>query len=171
MQRLSLSDAEISGQRGPFAGKEGQRDAPFQPSPMPIVERMLDLAGVGPGIRLVDMGCGDGRIALAAARRGADALGIDIDPERVASAQAAALEAGMEKRARFELADMFAADLSEVDVVTLFLLRHVNAWLEGKLRSELKPGARVVGYAFPMLNWPPAAEEVHDRQPVYLWAC
>jgi 2-polyprenyl-3-methyl-5-hydroxy-6-metoxy-1,4-benzoquinol methylase len=167
--RSTRTPEEVAAQRGPFAGREGQLEAPYQVTPMPVVERMLDLAGVAPGVRLVDLGCGDGRIVIAAARRGARALGIDIDPARIACAEAAARESGVQENARFAQGDLFAADLSDADVVTLFLLGHVNAWLEGKLRSELKPGARVAGYAFPMPNWAPTAEEAHDRVAVYLW--
>jgi cyclopropane fatty-acyl-phospholipid synthase-like methyltransferase len=164
---VTLSDSEIAAQRGPFAGKPGHFDAPYRATPMAAVERMLDLAGVGPGTRLLDLGSGDGRIVIAAARRGADARGIDIDPDRVAEARAAARAAGVE--AHFEQGDMFAADLAAVDVVTLFLLTHVNGWLETRLRRALEPGARVVGFAFPMADWAPAAEESHGRDAIYLW--
>ena len=136
---------------------------------MPLVERMLALARVGPGDRLIDLGCGDGRIVIAAARRGAEARGIDIDPVRIAEAEAAARLAGAGDRARFERGDLFGADLARFSVVTLFLMPHVNRWLEPKLRSELGPGARVAGYAFPMADWPAAAQEEHDRQMIYLW--
>ena len=162
-------DAEIVAQRGPFAGGPGHLDAPYQATPPGAVERMLDLAEVGAGTRLLDLGCGDGRIVIAAARRGADAMGIDIDPERIGQAEAAARAAGLSDTARFEAGDMFAADLSQTDVVTLFLLEHVNRWLEGKLRNELRPGACVVGYAFPMPNWVPAIEEKHEQSSIYLW--
>jgi cyclopropane fatty-acyl-phospholipid synthase-like methyltransferase len=165
---VTLTEAEIAAQRGPFAGKPGQLDAPYRPTPMAAIELMLDLAEVGPGTRLLDLGSGDGRIVIAAARRGAEAMGIDIDPERVAEAEAAAREAGVE--ARFEQGDLFAADLAGVDVVTLFLLTHVNRWLEARLKRELRPGARVVGYAFPMSDWPPAAEASHGRDAIYLWS-
>jgi cyclopropane fatty-acyl-phospholipid synthase-like methyltransferase len=166
---LNLTQAEVAAQRGPFAGQEGQVDAPYKATPMPIVERMLDLAGVGPGTRLLDMGCGDGRIVVAAARRGAHASGVEIDPSRIARAEAAAWDAGVTDRVRFEQGDMFAAEVADKDVVTLFLLGHVNGWLEGKLRSELRPGSRVVSHAFPMPNWAPTAVELHDRTTVYLW--
>jgi SAM-dependent methyltransferase len=164
-----LSPAEVAAQRGPFAGQAGQLDAPFQATPMAMVARMLDLAEVGPGTRLIDLGSGDGRIVIAAAERGADALGVEIDPERVATSKAAARAAGVERRARFIAGDMFAADLSGADVVTLFLLPHVNAWLEGLLRRQLRPGARVVGYAFPMPGWSPAAQEAVADLRLYLW--
>ena len=159
----------FAAERGPFAGTEGHLDAPFRSTPAPLVERLLDLAGVGPGDRLIDLGCGDGRIVIAAARRGAEAHGIDIDKARIAEAQAAAREAGVADRVRFIQGDLFAADLRGFSVVTLFLLPHVNRWLQDKLKSELAPGARVAGYAFPMPDWPPAAEEEHDHTTLYLW--
>lgn len=164
---MRLGDAEIAAQRGPFAGQPGHLDAPYRATPIAAVERMLDLAAVRAGTNLLDLGSGDGRIVIAAARRGAIACGIDIDPDRVAQARAAAEGAGVE--ARFEQGDLFAAELAEVDVVTLFLLTHVNAWLEGRLKRQLRPGARVAGYAFPMRNWPPAAEERIGDAMLYLW--
>jgi len=166
---LSLSHSDVATQRGPFAGLVGQADAPFTVTPMPIVQHMLDLAGVGPGTRLIDLGCGDGRIAIAAARRGAHAFGVEIDPERIADAKAAARDAGVMERVRFEQGDMFETEVADFDVVTLFLLGHVNAWLEAKLRSELRPGSRLVSHAFPMPNWAPTTVEAHDRTPIYLW--
>jgi ribosomal protein L11 methylase PrmA len=130
---------------------------------------MLDMAVVGPGTRLVDLGSGDGRIVIAAAVRGAQATGIDIDPARVAAAEQAARLTGVAEHARFEAGDMFAADLSQADVVALFLLSHVNGWLEAKLRRELRPGSRVVSHMFPMPNWQPAATATHGRHAVHLW--
>ena len=162
-------DIDVAAERGPFAGREGHLDAPFRPTPAPLIERMLDLAGVGPGDRLIDLGCGDGRIVIAAARRGACACGIDIDPARIAEAEAAARLSGVGDRVSFEQGDLFAAGLGEFSVVCLFLLPTVNRWLEDKLQRELREGARVVGYAFPMPNWAPAAQEEHEWQPIYLW--
>ncbi len=166
---MRLTDAELAAQRGPFAGHPGQLDAPFRKTPTAAIERMLDLALVGPGTRLFDLGCGDGRIVIAAARRGADARGIDIDPHRIAQARAAAMLAGVEGSARFEQGDMFAADLAQADVVTLFLLSHVNRWLQTKLRGELRTGARIVSYTFPMAGWEPAAAERHGNTTIYVW--
>jgi cyclopropane fatty-acyl-phospholipid synthase-like methyltransferase len=162
-------DIDIAAERGPFAGREGQLDAPFRATPMELVERMLSLAGVGPDDRLVDLGCGDGRIVIAAARRGAFALGIDIDPARIAEAEAAARLAGVGDDARFTQSDLFDVALGEFNVVSLYLLPVVNRWLEGKLRRELKEGARVIGHAFPMPNWAPVAREEHERRAIYLW--
>ena len=165
----SLSPETVAAQRGPFAGSDGHFDAPYLPTPMPLVERMLDLAGVEAGTRLVDLGCGDGRIVLAAARRGASATGIDIDGERIAEGEAAAAASGLTSLARFSRGDMFALDLSGFDVVTLYLLGHVNGWLEGKMLRELQPGARVVSHAFPMPNWVPAAQETWEGRQLNLW--
>lgn len=162
-------DIDIAAERGPFAGKEGQLDAPFRPTPIELVEPMLDLAGVGPGDRLIDLGCGDGRIVIAAARRGAVAHGVDIDPARIEEAEAAARLAGVGDLVSFEQGDLFAVALGEFTVVSLFLLSVVNRWLEGKLRSELRPGDRVVGHAFPMPGWIPIAQEEHERRLIYLW--
>src|SRR5687768_7579975 len=101
-----MDDARIVAERGPFAGMPGHLDAPFRQTPPAVVERMLDLAKVGPGDRLVDLGCGDGRIVVAAARRGAIAHGVDMDPERIAEAEAAARLAGVADRTSFALGDL-----------------------------------------------------------------
>ena len=166
---MSVDDDQVARERGPFAGSPGHIDAPFRPTPDDAVEKMLDLAGVGPGDRLVDLGCGDGRIVLAAARRGAEALGVDIDPERIAEAEAAAVTVGVASRARFSVGDLFDLDLSEFDVVTLYLLPGVNRWLEGRLKCDLRPGARVVSFCFAMPEWPAAAEEPYGFSTIYLW--
>ncbi len=163
------SPNQIASERGPFAGTPGHLDAPYRATPPDVIERMLDLAQVGAGTRLIDLGCGDGRIVVAAARRGAVAHGIDLDPARVAEARAAARAAGIEAHASFAQGDMFAADLSASEVVALFLLPHVNRWLEGKLRRELSPGSRVVGYQFAMPNWEPAETIVMAHAAIHLW--
>ncbi len=168
-KQASPSSAQIAAERGPFAGTQGHLDAPYRATPPAVVERMLDLAGVGAGTRLIDLGCGDGRIVIAAARRGAAAHGIDIDPARIAEAQAAARAAGVDERATFAQGAMFAMDLRAFDVVTLFLLGHVNRWLGGKLQRELAPGARVVSHQFGMPNWEAAAIEPIGQSALHLW--
>lgn len=130
---------------------------------------MLDLAGAGPADLHIDLGCGDGRIAIAAARRGARALGIDISPLRVAQARAAAAAAGVAARAAFRQEDLFATPLGAAGIVSLYLLPLVNKLLASRLRSELRPGSRIVGHAFAMPGWAPAAHEVVDGRQVYLW--
>ena len=156
-------------ERGPFAGTPAHLDAPYVPTPPEALALMLDLARVGPGDRLIDLGSGDGGIVIEAARRGARAVGIEIDPARIGQAKAAVREAGMESLVRFEQGDLFTADLSEADVVTLFLLPHINRMIEGKLREELKPGSRVVGYCWPMPTWTPAVRKTLQFREIYLW--
>ena len=163
-------DGTIRALRGPYAGRTGQVDAPYWPTPPALVERMLDLAAVGPGDRLKDLGCGDGRIVLAAARRGASALGVDLDAARIAEAEAATRAAGLSHLARFRRQDLFATSLARATVVTLYLAPHVNRLLRDRLGSALRPGSRVVGHAFSMPGWAPVREEESaDRRRLYLW--
>jgi SAM-dependent methyltransferase len=164
-----LSEAEIAAIRGPWAGREGQLDAPFWSTPPDLVEQMLDLAGVGAADYLIDLGCGDGRVAIAAGRRGARALGVDLDPARIGEAKAAAREGGVERRVRFRAEDLFATPLGKASVVTLYLLPHVHALLHGRLLAQLRPGSRVVSHAFPIADWAPAAQEMVERRSLYLW--
>ena len=155
--------------RGPWAGTVNHLDAPFWTTPEPVVERMLDLAGVTAGDHLIDLGCGDGRIVIAAARRGAGALGIDIDPERIAEAEAAAHAAGVAHLARFRAEDLFATRLDAASVVTLFLMPHINQMLAARLQTELAPGSRVVSHGFAMRDWAHRTQEQLERSALYLW--
>ena len=155
--------------RGPWAGTPNHLDAPFWPTPEPLVERMLDLAGVGPGDHLIDLGCGDGRIVIAAARRGATALGVDIDSERIAEAETAARAAGVEQLVRFRCEDLFATRLEDASVVTLYLIPHVHGLLGARLRTELVAGSRVVSHAFAIRGWAPRTHEIIDQREVFLW--
>ncbi len=162
-----MNEDQVRAVRGPFAGTAGHLDAPYWQSPPDVVERMLDIAKVGAGDCLIDLGCGDGRIVVAAARRGARAIGVDIDPRRIAEAEAACRRAGV--AACFRQEDLFQTPLATASVVSLYLLGHVNALLHRKLRNELRPGARVVSHAFPIAGWEPSAREEFDRRAIYLW--
>lgn len=144
-------------------------EVPFVPTPHSLVQKMLDLAAVGPGDYLIDLGCGDGRIAVAAAVRGARALGVDLDPLRIAEAHAAARIAGVEASAGFRRQDLFATAIYEASVVALYLLPEINLALRPRLLTELRPGARVVSHAFRMGEWRPDGEEVHDGRHIFLW--
>jgi SAM-dependent methyltransferase len=130
---------------------------------------MLDLAQVAASDFLIDLGCGDGRIALAAARRGARALGVDIDPARIQEAVAAARFAQMESRVRFRRQDLFQTPIYEASVIALYLLPAINLALRPRLLTELRPGSRVVSHAFHMGDWRPDAEEELDGRRVFLW--
>jgi len=160
---------DVAAARGPFAGHEGHLDVPFATTPAELVERMLDLAGVGPGDRLVDLGCGDGRIAIAAARRGARALGVDLDPERIAEAEEAARDEGLDGRACFRCEDLFDTPLGDADIVTLYLLTHVNRFLRPRLLADTRPGTRIVSHAFPMGGWRPDRRWDEEPPGLFCW--
>ena len=129
-------------------------DVPYVPSTEPAVKEMLKLAGVKKSDVLYDLGCGDGRIVIAAAKEaGAHAVGIDINPVRIAEAKENAKKAGVENLVRFEENDLFQADIHEATVVTLFLLPNINLKLRPKLLAELKPGTRIISNTFDMGDW------------------
>jgi SAM-dependent methyltransferase len=130
-------------------------EAPYVTTPPPVVDVMLAVAGVTRDDVVVDLGAGDGRIVIAAARTyGARAVGYELDPARVAEAREHARAAGVADRARFEVQDIFTADLREATVVTLYLLPEVNLRLRPRLR-ELRPGTRIVSHAFDLGDWAP----------------
>lgn len=156
-----------------FAGEpaEGARvpDVIYVPTPEPVVEMMMQLAEVGPGDVVYDLGCGDGRLVVAAAKAGArKAVGVDIDPERIAEARANVRAAGVEDRATILEGDLFTLDISDADVVTLYLLPDLNLRLRPKL-LRLKPGAKVVSHAFDMGDWKPDQVAHVAGKTVYLW--
>lgn len=144
-------------------------DVPFIPTSEEVVEGMLDLAGVTERDVVYDLGSGDGRIVLAAARRGARAVGVELDADLVAQSRAAARRAGLQDRATFHHGDLFQADLSEATVVTLYLRSLVNLELRPKLQKDLRPGARIVSHAFKMGDWKPARQTVLGGEALYLW--
>lgn len=152
---------------GGFAQPE--YDVPYVPTPLGLVEKMLDLAQVTAADYLIDLGCGDGRIALAAARRGVRALGVDIDPLRIQEAVNAARFAQMESRVAFRRQDLFRTPIYEASVIALYLLPRINLELRPRLLTELRPGSRVVSHAFHMGDWRPEAEEELDGRRIFLW--
>jgi SAM-dependent methyltransferase len=145
-------------------------DVHFVPTPPEVVDAMLKVANVGRDDLVYDLGCGDGRIVVAAAKNyGARAVGVDIDPQRIKEAQANARAAGVDGRVRFVQGDLFEIDLRPATVVTLYLLEQLNAKLQPKLVTELRPGARVVSHAFGMGAWKPDRELTVSGSHVYLW--
>ena len=161
-----LSVATLAGSQQP----KRTPDIHFVPTPEEVVDAMLRLAEVGPDDVVYDLGSGDGRIPIAAARRfGARGVGIDLDPKLVAQASRSAQEAGVAERVKFLEADIFEADISNATVVTLYLLTSINERLRPKLQKELRPGTRVVSHQFRMGDWQPEREIVVDYRPLFLW--
>jgi len=146
-------------------------DVWYVPTPNEIVDRMLDVANVSPLDVVYDLGCGDGRIVIAAAKKyGTRGVGVDLDPARIREAQANAKKAGVENLVTFKVADLFKTDLTEATVVTLYLLPELNRRLKPKLFAELKPGARVVSHDWDMgRDWPPDEEIKLGTSGIYMW--
>jgi SAM-dependent methyltransferase len=137
------------------AQSDSELDVPFVTTPQNVVDAMLELAGVGPQDRLLDLGSGDGRIVITAARRwGVPGLGVEIDPSLIDRARAEARRAGVAHLARFEEADLFKIDLTQASVITMYLLPDVNLLLRPRLQ-QLRPGTRVVSHDWDMGEWLP----------------
>jgi SAM-dependent methyltransferase len=135
-----------------------------------VVSAMLKLADVTSSDLVYDLGSGDGRIVIAAAMEyGAHGVGIDINPDRVEEARANAKKADVEELVKFEVNDLFDADIHDATVVTLYLLPNLNLRLRPKLLAELKPGTRVVSHEFLMGDWKPEKEETAEGSHIYLW--
>ena len=142
----------------------------YEPTPMPVVRAMLALADVKPSDVVYDLGSGDGRMVITAAKEfGARGVGIEIDPVLVARAEANARTAGVLDRVSFRQGDMFAADISAASVVTLFLHPRPNLRLRPKLQAELPSGARIVSYIWNMGDWAPHQERRINRRKIFLW--
>lgn len=149
--------------------------APYEPTPVEVVERMLELAQVGRDDVVYDLGSGDGRIVIAAARKfGARGVGFEINPELVDKARANVRAAGVEHLVEIRHQDLMAAEFADATVVTVYLLPEVNERLGRILRRELEPGARVVASVLDLGDWPPDREEyLRDHRgrhyDLYLW--
>ena len=154
----------------PLSGAAQQPDVIYVPTPQAVVDEMLKLAGVHKGDVLYDLGSGDGRIPVTAAKRfGIRAVGIDIDPERIREAEENAKRAGVSGLANFRREDLFGADFREATVVTLYLLPELNLRLRPRLLAELKPGTRIVSHQFDMGDWKPEKQLELDGRTIYLW--
>jgi ribosomal protein L11 methylase PrmA len=159
------------------AGAQAQRQAAprtpdviFVPTPQDVVDDMLRLANVQKGDVLYDLGSGDGRIPITAARKyGIRATGIDIDPERIREANENAKKAGVTHLVQFRQEDLFNADFKEATVVTLYLLPDLNVKLRPKLWNELKPGTRIVSHQFEMGAWKPEKKLESNGRTIYFW--
>ena len=181
MRRRTLTAGLLAGMAG-AAGRAAAQldiDVPFVVTPDHVTRAMLDLAGVKPGDFVLDLGSGDGRIVIAAAREfGARGLGVEIVPDLVERSRVNAKKAGVADRVEFRVQDLFATDLSRATVITMYLLPDVNLQLRPRLQA-LKPGTRIVSHDWDMGDWKPdrvVTIEVPDKpygreklSRLYLW--
>jgi cyclopropane fatty-acyl-phospholipid synthase-like methyltransferase len=146
-------------------------DVFYVPTPPAVVDAMLKIANVSSSDVVYDLGCGDGRIPIAAAQKyGARGIGIDIDPARIAEAKENAKAAGVTDKVTFLEQDLFTSDFKDATVVTLYLLPTLNQKLMPKLKAELKPGTRIVSHAFDMgPEWPPEQKQEVEGKTIYFW--
>lgn len=144
-------------------------DVPFVPTPQAVVDKMLEMADIKEGDYLIDLGSGDGRIPVTAAKKyGIQALGVDLNPVRIQEANENAKREKVTDKVEFREEDLFKTDLSKATVITMYLLNSVNM----KLRPEilkLKPGTRIVSHSFSMGDWRPDREEIVEGRTVYMW--
>jgi len=149
-------------------------DVPYVATPQDVVDSMLDLAKVGPGDYVIDLGSGDGRLVVTAAKRGAAGFGVDLDPKRIAESVENARKAGVADRAQFFQRDLFETDFGRATVLTMYLLPDINLALRPKVLG-LKPGTRVVSHDFDMGDWVPderlrmRSAVTHYESNAYLW--
>jgi SAM-dependent methyltransferase len=144
--------------------------APYIATPYPVIDAMLALARVRKKDLIIDLGCGDGRIVIEAAKRyGARGIGVDINSDRIAEAKANARREHVEQLVRFEEQNVYDADVKEATVVTLYLLQNINLKLRPILKSQLKPGARIVSHSFDMGTWKPTKMRMLGSDPIFLW--
>jgi len=167
LSTLAAQTTKKGQQFQPAVGQPG-KDVIWVPTPEELVQEMLDMAKVTPNDYVIDLGSGDGRIPIAAAKRGARALGIEYNPDMVALSRENAEKEGVSDKATFLQADIFETDFSKATVVTMYLLSSLNMKLRPKL-LELKPGTRVVSHAFTLEDWEPDQTAEVDYQTAYLW--
>jgi len=168
MKRISCKSIALINTETGF--KRCELDVPFVPTPFEIVERMLEFARLHPDDLLYDLGCGDGRIVITAARKfGSKGIGFDIDPNRIQDCHRNAVKASVEDKVTFINQSFFDTDLRNADVVTLYLLSSVNLKIRSKLFDELAPGTRIISHDFMMDKWKPDKEERIGDHAIFFW--
>jgi SAM-dependent methyltransferase len=148
---------------------QSKKIVPFVPSPQEVVDKMIELGGVKTGDVVYDLGSGDGRIVITAAKKGAKAVGFEIDGDLVKQSRENIRSAGVQDSAEIRQQDILTVDLSQASVVTMYLLPDVNLKLKPNLLSQLKPGSRVVSHSFDMGDWKPDKIERVEGRTIYLW--
>ena len=169
---LALSLAILTSGAYAFAQEEEggvKKDVPYVPTPQEVVDKMLEMAKVTKDDTVYDLGCGDGRMVVTAAKKyGAKGIGVDIDPERIKESNENAKNACVTDKVKFEIKDLFEMDFKDCDVLAMYLLPSVNMKLRPKI-LDLKPGTRIVSHAFDMEDWDADEKaEVEGRQ-IYFW--
>lgn len=153
-----------------YAFAEAEPDVHYVPTPQYVVNEMLEMAGTSRDDIVYDLGCGDGRFVITAAKKyGARGVGIDIDTQRIRESQANARSAGVSDRVRFIEADLFKTDISQATVVSLYLLPELNLRLRPKLFQELKPGTRILSHDWDMADWQPDNEGELGSSSYFFW--
>ena len=156
-----------------FAQPARSPDIYYEPTPDNVVAEVVSLGRIKPGDVVYDLGCGDGRIVIAAAKAGARGVCVDIDPLRIRESRAKAVRAGVADRIRFVEGDLFTTDFADASVVFLFLWPDLNLKLRPRLWRELRPGTRVVSYVHPMGDWAPGetvqVQGRYGQRDLYLW--
>ncbi len=148
---------------------DSKKIVPYVPTPQEVVDRMIELAAVKKGDVVYDLGSGDGRIVITAAKKGARAMGFEIDGDLVKESRENIRKAGLQQAAEIRQQDILTVDLSAASVVTMYLLPDVNLKLKPNILSQLKPGSRVVSHAFDMGDWKPDKTEQVNGRTIYLW--
>jgi len=166
---LSISAGRPMPVQAQDSSYENKKIVPFVPTPQDVVDKMIELAGVKKGDTVYDLGSGDGRIVITAAKKGARAVGFEIDGDLVKESRENIQKAGVQNSAEIRQQDILTVDLSAASVITMYLLPDVNLRLRPNILSQLKPGSRVVSHAFDMGDWKPDRTERIDGRTVYLW--
>ena len=148
---------------------ESKKIVPFVPSPQEVVDKMIEVAGVKKGDVVYDMGSGDGRIVIAAAKKGARSVGFEIDGDLVKESRENIRKGGVQNLAEIRQQDILTVDFSPATVVTMYLLPDVNLRLKPNLQKQLKPGSRIVSHSFDLGDWKPDRVEQVDGRTIYLW--
>ncbi len=170
VRQLTFAPSAWAQHARPARSQKPALDVPFVPSKAGVVAEMLRLADVRDGDVVYDLGCGDGRIVISAAKRGAKCVGIDKDPERIKECNVNAEREGVADKVRFVEQDIFETDFSEATVLALYLMPEINMKLRPRILNELKPGTRIVSHDFDMGEWQPEHVSRGERaSTVFLW--
>lgn len=167
--RIALGLVLLAGMALAPTHAQAPLDVPYVPTPQDVVDRMLDMAKLTKDDFHIDLGSGDGRIAITAAKRGARSMGVDLNPVRIAEANENAKKAGVADRVTFVQGNLFEMNIGKANVLTMYLLQGVNLRLRPRILAELKPGSRVVSHAFSMNEWAPDQHVNLNGRNLYLW--